>query len=143
MKNVFYFILKSLFVLEIFKFLSWLFGYVEERLDKKTKVNFKVYDITDWTTNILSNISGSKDNQTMKFRQFIKYNMKIIFLKKSYTKYCGEASARPFSKKIKTEYISSLTDWNFTRFVFIVYPSGSLLKHILKLKCWSLVFALY
>ena len=29
MKNTFYFILKALFVLKIFKFLSWFFGYVE------------------------------------------------------------------------------------------------------------------
>ena len=31
MKNAFYFILKALFVLKIFKFLSWLFGHVEKR----------------------------------------------------------------------------------------------------------------
>ena len=30
MKNTFYFILKGLFVLKIFKFLSWLFGHVEK-----------------------------------------------------------------------------------------------------------------
>ena len=30
MKNDFYFILKALFVLKIFKFLSWLFGHVEK-----------------------------------------------------------------------------------------------------------------
>ena len=30
MKNAFYFILKALFVLKIFKFLSWHFGHVEE-----------------------------------------------------------------------------------------------------------------
>ena len=30
MKNVFYFILKALFVLKIFKFLSWRFGHVEK-----------------------------------------------------------------------------------------------------------------
>ena len=29
-KNAFYFILKALFVLKIFKFLSWLFGHVGE-----------------------------------------------------------------------------------------------------------------
>ena len=29
-KNRFYFILKALFVLKIFKFLSWLFGHVEK-----------------------------------------------------------------------------------------------------------------
>ena len=30
MKNAFYFILKALFILKIFKFLSWLVGHVEE-----------------------------------------------------------------------------------------------------------------
>ena len=30
MKNAFYLILKALFVLKIFKFLSWLFGHVEK-----------------------------------------------------------------------------------------------------------------
>ena len=29
-KNAFYFILKALFILKIFKFLSWLFGHVEK-----------------------------------------------------------------------------------------------------------------
>ena len=33
MKNSFYFTLKALFVLKRFKFLSWLFGHVEKRLD--------------------------------------------------------------------------------------------------------------
>ena len=33
MKNAFYFTLKSLFVLKIFKLLFWLFGHVEKRLD--------------------------------------------------------------------------------------------------------------
>ena len=33
MKNAFYFILKALFVLILFKILSWLFGHVEKRLD--------------------------------------------------------------------------------------------------------------
>ena len=47
MKNVFYFMLKALFVLEIFT----LFGYVEKRLDKKVDVNFKIYDVIDWATN--------------------------------------------------------------------------------------------
>ena len=47
MKNAFYFMLKALFVLEIFT----LFGYAEKRLDKKDDVNFKIYDVTDWATN--------------------------------------------------------------------------------------------
>ena len=33
MKNAFYFTLKALFVLKIFKFLSWLFGHVAKQLD--------------------------------------------------------------------------------------------------------------
>ena len=32
-------------------FLSWLFGHVTKRLDKKDKVNFKFYDVTAWLTN--------------------------------------------------------------------------------------------
>ena len=38
--------LKTLFVLEMFKFLSWLFGYVEKRFDKQAKVNIKIYGVT-------------------------------------------------------------------------------------------------
>ena len=51
MKNAFYFPSKALLVLEIFKFLSWLFGHVEKRLDYKDKVNFKFYDVTIWVEN--------------------------------------------------------------------------------------------
>ena len=47
MKNVFYFMLKPLFVLEIFTFLSWFFGYVEKWLDKKAIANYKIFDVTD------------------------------------------------------------------------------------------------
>ena len=39
---------------------------------------------------ILPNISRSKGNQTMKFGQLIEYNMRNIFLEKSYTKYGGK-----------------------------------------------------
>ena len=46
-----YLILKALLVFEIFLFLSWRFGYAEKRLDKKARVNFKIYDVTDWTAN--------------------------------------------------------------------------------------------
>ena len=37
----------------------------------------------------------------MKFGQLIEYNMKNIFLEKSYTKCGGETSPRPFSGKLK------------------------------------------
>ena len=51
MKNAFYLTLKVLFVLKIFKFLSWLSGHVEKRLDLDDKSNFKIYDVTTWETN--------------------------------------------------------------------------------------------
>ena len=46
-KNVFYFTLKALFVLEIFKFLFWFFDHAGKGDDKKAKVNFKMYDVTN------------------------------------------------------------------------------------------------
>ena len=50
---------------------------------------------------VLPNISRSKGNQTMKYGQLIECDMKSIFLEKSYTKYGGETSPRPFSEKLK------------------------------------------
>ena len=52
MKEGFYFMSKALFVLEIFIFLLSPFGYVEKRFDEKARVNFHIYDVTYWTTNI-------------------------------------------------------------------------------------------
>ena len=47
---------------------------------------------------MLPNISRSKGNQTMKFGQFIEYNMRNIFLEKS----CGgETSPRSLPEKLK------------------------------------------
>ena len=59
-------------------FCSWdiyifvlIFGYIEKWLDKKAKINFKIYDVADCTTLvtilIVSNISRSKSKQTMTF----------------------------------------------------------------------------
>ena len=51
---------------------------------------------------ILHNILRSKGNHTMTFSQLIEYNMKNIFLEKSYIE-CGEETIpRPFSKKSKS-----------------------------------------
>ena len=43
---------------------------------------------------ILPNISRTKGNQAMKFGHLVKYNMRNIFLEKSYTTYGGETIAR-------------------------------------------------
>ena len=51
MKNVFYFILKALFVLKIFTFFVLILVMWKKRFDLKDKVNFKIYDVTTWFTN--------------------------------------------------------------------------------------------
>ena len=89
MKNDFYFMFKALFVLEIFTFLSRPFGYVEKRLDQKTKVNFRLISrfltpqtghtiIT--TMHIFLNISRSKFNHTTKFGQLINLLLKASWI---------------------------------------------------------------
>ena len=42
MKNAFYFTLKTLFLLKIFKILSWLFGHVENGLIRKIRLILKI-----------------------------------------------------------------------------------------------------
>ena len=100
MKIFFYFILKALFALEIFKYLFWLFGHVGKQLDKNAKVNFKIRDVTSWVTttaiHILPGISKIKGNQTMEFGQLIEYNMGNISLEKLCTKCGGETIPKPF-----------------------------------------------
>ena len=60
------------------------------------------YDIATWeqavAIHILPNISRSKDNQTMKFGKLIEYNMRNIFLDKSYTKCGAKQFPDPFLK---------------------------------------------
>ena len=46
MKNAFYFIIKALFVLKIFKILFNFCGHIGKRLDKEAKDIFKIYDVT-------------------------------------------------------------------------------------------------
>ena len=104
MKNAFYFMLQALFVLKTFTFLFWLFDYVEKRLDKKGKFNSNF--ITSQTEQqiitiyILPNIWRTKDNQTMKFGQLIKYNVRNVFLQKLCRKWDRNTSSKSiFFKK--------------------------------------------
>ena len=50
---------------------------------------------------MLSNISRSKGNQTMKFGQLTECNMRNSFLEKSYAKCGGETSPKTFSGNLK------------------------------------------
>ena len=53
----------------------------------------------------MPNISKSKDKQTRKFGQLIEYKMRNIFIGKSYTKYGGETTPRPFLKNQNLVYL--------------------------------------
>ena len=105
MKIVFYFTSKALFVLKIFRFLSWRFGHVSKRVDQKDKVNFKFYDVTAWLTNTCSahidqylEKKKQSDNESWSVNRS---KMRSIYLEKSYTKCGWETSPRPFFKKSK------------------------------------------
>ena len=78
---------------------------------------------------ILPYISRSKDNQTMKFGQLIEYNMRNIFLEKSYMKCGGETIPRLSPKKSKLSYL-----WiNYLKFYTVWFywmPSWGLSKYI-------------
>ena len=81
MENAFYFTLKALFFLKIFKFLSCLFGPVEKNSSiRETRLVSKSMTSQPGQQTIaihtLPNISRSKGNQTMKFNQLIEHNMR-------------------------------------------------------------------
>ena len=88
MKNAFYFILKNLFVLKLFKFLSRLFG--KNGLIRKLRLTSKFMTsqpgLQAIAIHILPNISQSKGDQTMRFGQLIEYNKGNILL----PKLCGK-----------------------------------------------------
>ena len=87
MKNSFCFILKALFVLKIFEFLSRLFGHVQKNgLIRKLRLISKFMTsqpgLQTIAIHILLHISQSKHNQTIRFGQLIEYNKRNIFLQK-------------------------------------------------------------
>ena len=90
MKIAFYFMLKALFVFEIFTFLPRHFGYVGKRPDKKIFMTSQTGQQMI-TIHMLPSISRSKGNQTMKFGKIMGYDIRNIFLEKSYAKCVGES----------------------------------------------------
>ena len=119
--------------MSLFFFYPDFLGHTGKQFDKKVTVNFKTYDFTDWeqiiTIHILPNISRSKAKQTMKFGQLIAYNMKNIFLEKSYTNRLVE-KLFPDSCPNPIEHISGSTCWKVIQFVFVVCPSHGPPKYI-------------
>ena len=105
MKNAFYFTLKALFILKIFKFCLDFLVIKENGLIRKIKLFSKSLTSQPGqqtiTIHILTNISRSKDNQAMRFGQLIEYNLRNIFLEKPFTKCGGETIPTLFFKKSK------------------------------------------
>ena len=91
MKNGFCFMFKVLFVLEIFTYLSWLFGYVENGLLRKlwlvSKFMMSQTEHQIITINILLNIWRSKGNHNMRNITWdMHITWKIFFLKNNIQK---------------------------------------------------------
>ena len=103
MKNAFYFTLRNFFFSRYLNFcldflLMWKNGLIRKiRLISKFVTSQPCQKAI--AIHILTSISSSKDNQVMKLGQLIEYNMRNIFIEKSYTKHGGETIPRPFSKK--------------------------------------------
>ena len=139
MKNAFNVTLKALFVLKIFKFLSLCFGHLDKRFDQKVKVvsKFMTWKPGKQTVviHILPDISKSKANETTKFGQLITYNMRHIFLAKSYTRYGGETIPRAYWTYL---WISSLLFYPFWFYIHL-YPLVTCLIFRIKFeeKCFS------
>ena len=127
-ENAFNFTLKALFALKIFcpnfsgdSLIRMLLSkFVTSQTGKEITAIY-----------ILPNISRSKGNQVIKFGPLIEYNIRNIFLEKSYVKCGRKTSPRPFYEKSKSNI-----------------PLSNILKcrglnNTLKLKCWPLAFALY
>ena len=103
MKNTFNFMLKALFILEIFTFFSDILVMQENVLIRglwlisKSMTSQNGQQIIK--AHILPNISRRKGNQTIKFGQLIKYSIKYsegkIFVQNSCRKWGRETSSRP------------------------------------------------
>ena len=89
-ENVFYFILKALFVLKVFKFFLDLLVMQKNVLIRKIRLISRFAASQPgkqtMTIHILSNISRCKDNQIIKFGHLIDCNMRNTLLQKSYKK---------------------------------------------------------
>ena len=94
-KNTFYFILKTLFLSPMYlNFCNEFLFMQKNSLIRKLRLISKLMKLhlgeQTIAIDILPNILRSKCNQTMKFDQLIEYNMRNIFLEKSYTQCVGD-----------------------------------------------------
>ena len=107
-----FFISLFLFVPKIFRFLSWFFGHTENNVQNRKQIT---------TIHLLPNISRSESSPAIKFGQLIEYNMRNIFLEKSYTKCGGETSPRFISRKSKLSIsLNKKSEILYSLFLFYV-----------------------
>ena len=109
-----------------------IFDYVEKRLDKKAKTNFKfLTPQTGWqviTIHILPNISRSKDNQTMKLSQVIGYNIRKFILGNHTQNVVKKLVLDPFLKIQNRAYL--WINWTFIQVIFVICPNYRIPKYI-------------
>ena len=121
LKITFLFYIKAFFVLKVFAILSWYSGHVG-----KAKVNFKIFDFTNWIANncntIFLNNSGSNGNQAMKYGQLIEYYVRKISVQKSWRKWGREPCSWQAFMRWK----------QLLRTVALLYFDGLRLKHRIK-----------
>ena len=113
MKNIFDFVLR-------FCTTFWLFR--KNGLIRKIRLTSKLITsqpaLQTFAIDILSNISQSKGNQTMKFGQLIEHNKRNIFLQKLYWKWGKKTNSRPliiFQKNL----IWTESKWSAAYFQYI------------------------
>ena len=104
-KNAFYFILKSLTVFNIFKFLPLLFW----SCTKTAKVNFNIYDVINWETNNYNTHIGQYLKREQESVNEIWPGNRILrekyFLQKLCLKRSRETSCRPLFCYASWKYI--------------------------------------
>ena len=79
---------------------------------------------------ILSNISRSNGNQTIKFGQLTEQNMRNIVLENFYTKYGGKTIPRHFPKKSKLSIYQDIVEGYGNIFKLTCKSHIKLLLHI-------------
>ena len=108
-KNAIYLTLKALFVLEIFQFLSRLFGHVQKDFIRKRRSISKFMTSKPGkqtiTINILPNNAKKEKESDSDIGKLIECNMRKIFLEKSFTKCGGETILKPFLKNQNCLYL--------------------------------------
>ena len=138
-KNTFYFILKTLFLSPMYlNFCNEFLFMQKNSLIRKLRLISKLMKLhlgeQTIAIDILPNILRSKCNQTMKFDQLIEYNMRNIFLEKSYTQCVGDTIPWPFSKESKFS-ISLDQQCQILYSLSFIYVQVEVYQNILKLRC--------